>query len=354
MKVNIKHVFRIGVEETNSSSTHTIVVGGKNDLVKRGDPDLGLNIGEDNILRIPWREEFGWEYAKSNRTQTKIQYAAALLCRDIKTTRGQKSIMWFKNLLKHYLGVDDVVFEWEDNYKETLKEAVDNSGELSPSEISDLIDSNYTPTEINHQSWGDANDVILENKDTLIRFMFSRGSWWYGGNDNSDAPVGFYKEIINLTIDEEPKVCGMASIDFGFDIGRVDIPLHLGCDYLHEISSYPIISGIAWSTKQGKPIKINPYASDIRSMADLMSVKEEISYINDNGVPTIVFTGGKEASEKISAWISKTREERKRSGLTFSSLMAWKTAFERRILVKDEDYKEYPAKITLYEFGDIV
>jgi hypothetical protein len=52
--------------------------------------------------------------------------------------------------------------------------------------------------------------------------LLNPGSWWYGGNDNSDSHPGFYSET-KIESPEEPEA--IVTADFGGDFGIIDFPL---------------------------------------------------------------------------------------------------------------------------------
>ena len=201
----LKIVRRIGMPETNSSSSHAVSISmNPTSLVAPGDKDWDIEITEDGILRIPGGKEFGWEYFKTNSILTKLQYLCGIYCYDIRTDHGKKSITKLKKILKRIFGVRDVEFLWITEFSERLKE------------VEDPDDAYYAYPEIDHNSH-DIFEEITENESVIRAFLLSRDSWLYGGNDNSDAPEGFYNEPISIS-----RVNAILSVELGGKIGRVD------------------------------------------------------------------------------------------------------------------------------------
>lgn len=205
-----------GLVETNSSSSHTVSICMDDSTnLKIGDPAFDLDI-RDGVLYIPTRdEEFGWQYEKSNSCQTKLQYVCAFYFNSYEPLYLQKRQKKLENILKRILGVKAVVFQWVEQYiseYDALKKANPNR-RISPDEI-----GLGSPC-INHNSYSDMKEQILESEDTIKNFILNPKSWWYGGNDNSDAPEGFYEESIIENPDQPEAV---VTVDFGGELGEID------------------------------------------------------------------------------------------------------------------------------------
>ena len=212
MKINnkIRRVIRAGgLVETNSSSSHALCIcGNKPTYAKPGDPEFDLDI-HDGVLFVPNREgNFGWEWEKSNSCLTKLQYVCGLFFNNYQPLSSQKKPHRLEKILKEFLGVNKVVFEWEEKYLESLKEREE---------------AYLSCPEIDHNSYSESQEEILESKETIIDFIFNKNSWFYGGNDNSSEPRGYYKEM-KIT-DSEPN--GTVTIDFSPGIGKVDFRVDL-------------------------------------------------------------------------------------------------------------------------------
>lgn len=201
----LKIVRRIGMPETNSSSSHAVSISmNPTSLVAPGDKDWDIEITEDGILRIPGGKDFGWEYFKTNSVLTKLQYLCGIYCSDIRSDHGKKSISKLKKILKRIFGVRDVEFLWITEFSKRLKE------------VENPEDAYYEYPEIDHNSH-DIFEEITENESVIRAFLLSRDSWLYGGNDNSSPPNGFYNEPTT-----DNKVNAILSVELGGKIGRID------------------------------------------------------------------------------------------------------------------------------------
>lgn len=227
MKNKIKRVVK-GIIETNSSSSHSLTLGVDN-FIKPGDKDWDIDI-KDRVLYIPTCENFGWEYFKFNSLQKKLQYLSALFFfeGDISIS-AQKNIKKLKSLLCKVFDIDDVIFEWVEEYK-NHDLINDIKCKLDP------YCTNFSPVLVDHES-RDLKDEIIESENTLKSFLFSRNSWVFGGSDSSDAPYGFYKE------EKENYLNSTASIDFP-GLGRIDFRIHYPGDiskYINSINNIPVV-----------------------------------------------------------------------------------------------------------------
>lgn len=204
-KMFIKRVIRANLPETNSSSSHSVVIcRDPKYLMKKEDSNFNLKLRDDGILYIPSRpEDFGWQWEKFNDPLNKLWYVCGILF-----NRGiNKKIKVLNEILKKFTGAKDVVYEW-----------------MEKSNEKDYSSTNECPPFIDHQSH-EIFPEILESKESIINFIFNSRSWLFLGNDNDDSPEGFYEES-----GEPRKPDAIASIYYpAGDIGRVDI----------EISHFP-------------------------------------------------------------------------------------------------------------------
>lgn len=209
-----------GIIETNSSSSHSLTLSREN-FIKPGDKEWDVNI-KDRILYIPSCDSFGWEYFKFNSCQRKLQYLSGLFFYegDISLS-AQKNIKKLKALLCKVFDIDDVIFEWVEDYKKDgFKEDMEGRTEFDPAY------TDFNPPTVDHES-RDLIEEIIESEETLRSFLFSRDSWVFGGSDSAGEPYGFYKEEKQKTTNTT------ASIEFpGF--GRVDFRVY----YPGNISKY--------------------------------------------------------------------------------------------------------------------
>lgn len=224
---NFKKVkYRLNFPETNSSSTHSLVINPSFfPNVKQIKEDLSPFIDENGTLIIHSRD-FGWEVEKHKNTYVKIQYAVAQLstrfCEKDIPPQASKKLSYIKYLITKYSGIKDVKFE--------LQSSVD------------------------HQSQ-DLLDEIYESPETLEKFLFGEGSWLYLSNDNGGDEFNIYE----YEDDTDYGYCKLL-LPPG-EVGEIEIPIQTASLSIKETlgdNSY-IIYGIG--IKDGKSIA-NPNIDD--------------------------------------------------------------------------------------------
>lgn len=292
MKNKIKEVVRAGwLIETNSSSSHALCICDEEEqYAKPGDPEFDLDI-RDGVLYIPTRgESFGWEYEKTNSCQTKLQYVCALMFSQYQGLHLQKKPKKLVQILKRYLGVSKVVFAWEEEYlRRVEKEGYDEESEV-------YIDC----PEIDHNSYSESSFDIEESPKTVIDFIFNKKSWLFGGNDNSDAPRGYYKEMKYEEKVDLDYCGGIVSGNFG-SMGRIDFNVRLLCpidgairnkhrqgqeilDMINESDSCRLLNNITYSVS-AKDFEL----LDIRKHKNTRVLSPILSYYDKQDRPILVF-----------------------------------------------------------------
>lgn len=224
----IKQVIRKNLPETNSSSSHSVVICvDPNSLVDT------LPMDSEGVIHVPRRSEsFGWEYEKYNDPMTKLQYVCGIIW---KYKSNRKKVKLLKEIVLGYTGAKDIVFDWEEN----------RSNDDVVEEDEDYYWDSGAP-EIDHNS-SDIFPEIMESARSIKNFIFNSRSWLYLGNDNSDAPEGFYEEET-----DDPEI--IVSVDYGGDIGRVDFEYNksVGCDIENYLKNESLISDIVYNIKTKK------------------------------------------------------------------------------------------------------
>lgn len=170
MKIDIKQKIRLNLPETNSSSSHSLVIGYNNNYLKsRMDAlkELEPYLNDNGILTVN-SAEFGWECGKSNNIYEKLQYLMAISCsyhgcgweEETENDRAkvQKLLAKVEKIVKDYTGIIGVEFE--------------TSG-----------------SSVDHQSVDLYNDIV-ESTRSIKNFLFSSQSWVFLGNDNSGDELG--------------------------------------------------------------------------------------------------------------------------------------------------------------------
>lgn len=216
--MKIRKVIRKGLPETNSSSSHSVTINMTNNFQN---PKIwNLQPDENGIIHVPGNVSFGWEWEKFNDVLTKLQYVCGIICHNEyeHRTKRSKKLFELKKIILDFTGAKDVIFDWETEYNDKLKNGED------PEEIW------LNCPEIDHNSH-DIFPEIVENKDTLKNFIFNPESWLYLGNDNSCADKDFY-------CNKKEEIDTIASIDFSGEVGRVDFNIpNFPCnvfDYIRE------------------------------------------------------------------------------------------------------------------------
>ena len=330
---NIRVVRREGgLIETNSSSSHavSICMDARTNL-KPGDPEFDLDI-RDGVLYIPCRgQDFGWEWEKSNSCLTKLQYVCAFFFEQYQELRFQKSQKKLEKILKDIFGVKEVKFEWVEEYAQKYKNGEDPDYLRCPS--------------IDHQSYSDMKAEILENSDTLRNFLLNPGSWWYGGNDNSDPDPGFYSET-KIEIPDSPEA--IVTADFGGTLGIIDFPLlefpledPTNLRYaMSATDSNDFLNNIVWSDAE-KEFKFSRgvVGGNIYHLNGTIAIDDKLYLLYH--------------SEESYKYFLDRRAEQKESGTKRPELLEYEDLVFSGKFKKDIDYVLVPLKLWSKEFGII-
>ena len=147
----MKAQIRQGLFETNSSSTHSIVIG---------------NNGEDIYTKLPERVcfyggEFGWEHVIYDDTETKASYLYTSIVNAYDDIDGAVE------------KIKEVLSKWN---IETEFEPLDNHNCFNSFSY---VDHSYENIDLINK--------LLENEDLLMNYLFSDGSFVETGNDNDDT-----------------------------------------------------------------------------------------------------------------------------------------------------------------------
>jgi len=333
----IKIVRRIGMPETNSSSSHSVSISMEpTNLVSPGDKDWDIEITEDGILKIPGGKDFGWDYFKTNSILVKLQYLCGIYCDDIISDRGKKKIVRLKKILKRIFGVRDVEFLWITKFSEDLK-TVENQE-----------DAYYNCPTIDHNSH-DIFEEITENERVIRAFLLSRDSWLYGGNDNSDSPEGFYGEKI-----AENRVTAIASIELGGKIGRVDWEIN---NFLDQVDRNPIRNTFFMEDEFGILGGIY-YDIETKEWAESFNINNSLngklltyfthSFYKNNQKFYILFTN----NDFNKTWIELKKKKFGDSFTEFNMNKEILVEETMKILKMGQDYMIFPITIKLLDYAE--
>lgn len=173
-------LIRNGIYETNSSSTHSLVLG--EDSIKL---DTSLIPDESGIVFLD-TGQFGWEWNKYNDARTKANYLLTSI-KDIKNKDSkEENTRRLENVIKKRTYCKDVLYKnSEGAIFPLLKGLIEE--EDGRYRFSVFYDNGY----IDHQSVGYGIEVLKEEK-TIDNFIFNLTSWLFTGNDNDDIPKDFY------------------------------------------------------------------------------------------------------------------------------------------------------------------
>lgn len=244
----IKQVIRKNLPETNSSSSHSVVI-----CVDPSSLTDTLPMDSEGVIHVPERyNSFGWEYEKYNDPMTKLQYVCGIIW---KYKSNRKKVKLLKEIVLGYTGAKNLVFDWEEDKTGNFIE--------EDEEVEDYFWNSGAP-EIDHNS-SDIFPEIMESAKSIKNFIFNSRSWLYLGNDNSNAPEGFYEEET-----DDPEI--IVSVNYGGDIGRVDFEYNelVGCDIEDKLKREDLITDIIYNTKQKKFEKF--YGTD---WGDIMAKKSD-------------------------------------------------------------------------------
>lgn len=219
----IKKVIRFELPETNSSSSHSVIIS----ELKNGNNNLEII---DGVVYIPSPDDFDFSrtnFQAYNDTITKIVFTIAIY----NSTHELEELMKFLNNLRYiicsYTGASNVVFEAIDKFNEVSKSFSDLDSEYGPR--NNLSDTIWEICEIafgtvDHES-RDLADEIFDDKDSLKNFIFSEDSWLFLGSDGVDMEENILKTLkrhYKLVQEDD----NYATLDFTrYGIGTVDIEL---------------------------------------------------------------------------------------------------------------------------------
>ena len=145
---------RKGLFETNSSSSHSIVISEDTDGI------LDTITPDENGAITLIGGEFGWEWLRYNDALTKANYCA------VDCNNDQDRLNRLAEVIKEHTGAREVIFELGKSY-------------------------------IDHESVGTTRDACID-KETLKNFIFNSKSWLFTGNDNTDEEPNFFDVDENI------------------------------------------------------------------------------------------------------------------------------------------------------------
>jgi len=163
---------RKNIFETNSSSSHSISLS--------EDANLSCRLPESNgVIEIECRE-FGWEEVTYNDAETKLSYLITYIFSSIDA--GEKA----DKLKKEKADIEEwikLIPDIKRNYLEKLSALIrDHTG--SELVVVPVYYDFYPFGYIDHQSIGEAYDILCAGDDVIVNFIFNPGSRLNTDNDN--------------------------------------------------------------------------------------------------------------------------------------------------------------------------
>lgn len=217
----IKKVERFNLPETNSSSSHSVVI---NRASIEYSSDIELD--EDGDIVLESGRGFGWEWKAMNSIKDKLLYVCGIYYYTnskwgeksyaLKYIDVHKKLSALSRLVCKFTGANGIKFTW----------------------VNSKTDDDGHP-EIDHES-SYIFDSIIESKDSLKNFLFNKKSWLFTGNDNSDEKEDFY----DPAFDNSNRVSAEVTLDYGGTIGSVQFNIpEYPTDLLEEFySEYSFLS----------------------------------------------------------------------------------------------------------------
>lgn len=211
MKNHIKKVSRINLPETNSSSSHSVVIC-MNEESTISKSEWDLNIDENLILHIPEFGDFDELMFYTNSLQRKLQYLSCFYLGGVRMVGNgpfNKLCNRFAHVISDILGVRGIEYEGQITFLEDLEKGL----------VEEDYVNDYCYPEIDHQSL-DLIEDICESEETIKNFLLNRNSWLYGGSDSIDMS----EEKTRYGTVEPSEVIGLFTIE-SKEFGKIDFEL---------------------------------------------------------------------------------------------------------------------------------
>lgn len=270
----LKVVYREGLPETNSSSSHSVVItrSESKDIDKSYIP-----IREDGTIVIPRYDGEIFDFGRSsfeahNDFITKTVFVISL-------SIGCKPLTKFLKLLKEticsFTGAKDVIFEAIEEYNNQITRCLSSEDYIDYYNkdinwiLSEHLDTSFGT--VDHESL-DLRDEVFENKDTLKNFLFNPDSWLFLGSDGSDMEAEIKKVFQEYYKKSSKTEYNTASIDFGYNIGRVDYILY----------NYPNKNFIISDIIEGKDNLVSYLVFDNVNKEYIFVTAYDVDILNDN------------------------------------------------------------------------
>lgn len=214
----IKKVERIDFPETNSSSSHSVVINRSKVEYVRDE----LEFDKDGYIVLESGRVFGCNVEALNSVRDKMLYVCAIYYFKYAREQGSyvsdfievhKKLVLLSRLVANFTGAKGVRYSWIDK---------------------DYDDEGYP--EVDHNS-SYIFDSIIESKESIKNFIFNRNSWLFTESDGGDID----SEMYNKAFDNSNDVTAEVTLDYGGGIGKVQFnvsnyPTDLDCIMYSEYS----------------------------------------------------------------------------------------------------------------------
>lgn len=198
MKSNeIKQVFRFGLPETNSSSSHSVVINRYSISNITADD---VPVDENGNLVLPKGVIFSSDRRFFNDIKNKLLYTCGLIYNRYSIEESKEKLKELAETIKNFTGINDVIFEWvgcEEDY----------------------LSYPY----IDHESL-ELTNIVLSSKESMLNFIFNKKSWLIIEHDSDCMNLRDYDKTIDQVQSEENKA--YCTLKFGGEIGDVNFELN--------------------------------------------------------------------------------------------------------------------------------
>ena len=343
----LKKVIRSGLPETNSSSSHSVIIS---KMAKTDEIDfLSLLPNEDGIIEIPKPVvDFGnTGFSSYNSPLVKLQLVLSLVATNAEdAVQLSKLLGWLKTLLCNFTGAKDVKFlgleeyNYDDDYTEY-------------SYFWETIGVCFGS--VDHQSRESLYNCIFEKNQVILDFIFNPDSWLFLGSDSYDIEALINKEVGEYYNSVE----ACASIDFGYNLGRVDFPLYnypeFDCllnDIIHGRNSF--ILKVVFDPDSKKFFFMNGDKSDNKKLLSLSSRGGFFGYSNEDSIAN---TGNGYCLIFRSGFLIEKMNPQPTDMLSlsaFEDVTSWSYINANKNLVEGVDYMIFKIDINIDDFSNVL
>lgn len=205
MKSNeIKQVFRFELPETNSSSSHSVVIN-RYSISNITTEDVPVD--ENGNLVLPKNVSFSSNRRFFNDIKNKLLYVCGLIYSRYSIEESEEKLKELAETVKNFTGINDVIFEWIG-----CEEEKDDAGY-----------GEYSHPYIDHESL-DLAGLVLSSKENMLNFIFNKKSWLIIEHDSDYMSLRDYDKTIDQVLSEENKA--YCTLKFGGEIGDVNFELN--------------------------------------------------------------------------------------------------------------------------------